>query len=104
MFLTISCFKRAAGAALLAAALSPAAHASAGQEAANKAAVLAFYEQGLNRKDADAALKYLGERYVQHNPNAADGPEGFRKFVAFLREKYPRSHSEIKRVLPMAIT
>ncbi|CAB3692691.1 Predicted ester cyclase [Achromobacter denitrificans] len=98
MFLTISCFKRAAGAALLAAALSPAAHASAGQEAANKAAVLAFYEQGLNRKDADAALKYLGERYVQHNPNAADGPEGFRKFVAFLREKYPRSHSEIKRV------
>ena len=98
MFLSISFFKRAAGVALLAAALLPAAHASAGQEAANKAAVLAFYEQGLNRKDADAALKYLGERYVQHNPNAADGPEGFRQFVAFLRDKYPQSHSEIKRV------
>lgn len=31
------------------------------------------------------------------NPNAADGPEGFRKFIAFLREKFPNSHSKIKR-------
>jgi len=64
---------------------------------ANRQAVLSFYEEGLNRKDADAALKYVGNRYVQHNPNAADGPEGFRKFIAFLREKYPQSHSEIKQ-------
>ncbi|AVG43800.1 hypothetical protein LMG6001_05418 [Achromobacter insolitus] len=91
-------FKRAAAVAMLALALSPAAHASAEQEAANKAAVLAFYEQGLNQKDAEAALKYVGDRYVQHNPNAADGPEGFRKFIGFLREKFPQSRSEIKRV------
>nr|WP_256943232.1 nuclear transport factor 2 family protein [Achromobacter xylosoxidans] len=83
---------------MLALALSPAAHASAEQEAANKAAVLAFYEKGLNQKDADAALKYVGDRYVQHNPNAADGPEGFRKFIAYLRDKFPQSRSEIKRV------
>ncbi|MGE8686731.1 MAG: nuclear transport factor 2 family protein [Achromobacter sp.] len=98
MFLPALFFKRAAGAALLAVALSPAAHASAEQEAANKAAVLAFYEKGLNQKDADAALKYVGDRYVQHNPSAADGPEGFRKFIAFLRDKFPNSRSEIKRV------
>lgn len=67
------------------------------QAEANRQAVLSFYEKGLNQKDADAALKYVGNRYVQHNPNAADGPEGFRKFIAFLREKYPQSHSEIKR-------
>lgn len=91
-------FKRAAAVAMLALALSPAAHASAEQEAANKAAVLAFYEQGLNQKDAEAALKYVGDRYVQHNPNAADGPEGFRKFIGFLCEKFPQSRSEIKRV------
>jgi len=98
MFLPALFFKRAAGAALLAVALSPAAHASAEQEAANKAAVLAFYEKGLNQKDADAALKYVGDRYVQHNPSAADGPEGFRKFIAFLRDKFPNSRSEIQRV------
>ncbi|MBR0966245.1 nuclear transport factor 2 family protein [Bradyrhizobium diazoefficiens] len=73
--------------------------ASAGsvQEEANRAAVLAFYEKGLNQKDADAALAYVGNRYVQHNPNAADGPDGFRKFIGFLRDKFPNSHSEIKR-------
>ncbi|MGY3239203.1 MULTISPECIES: nuclear transport factor 2 family protein [unclassified Bradyrhizobium] len=73
------------------------AFAGSAQEEANRNAVLAFYEKGLNQKDVDAALAYVGDRYVQHNPNAADGPEGFRKFIGFLREKFPNSHSEIKR-------
>jgi predicted SnoaL-like aldol condensation-catalyzing enzyme len=76
---------------------SGAAMAGSAQEEANRKAVLAFYEKGLNQKDVDAALAYVGDRYVQHNPNAADGPEGFRKFIGFLREKFPNSHSEIKR-------
>ena len=76
---------------------SGAALAGSTQEEANRKAVLAFYEKGLNQKDVDAALAYVGDRYTQHNPNAADGPEGFRKFIAFLREKFPNSHSEIKR-------
>lgn len=66
------------------------------QEEANRQAVLAFYEKGLNQKDADAALQYVGDRYIQHNPGAEDGPEGFRKFIAFLRDKFPQSRSEIK--------
>ncbi|SFI04122.1 nuclear transport factor 2 family protein [Bradyrhizobium sp. Gha] len=74
-----------------------AAFAGSAQQEANRKAVLAFYEKGLNQKDVDAALAYVGDRYVQHNPNAADGPEGFRKFIGFLREKFPDSHSEIKR-------
>jgi predicted SnoaL-like aldol condensation-catalyzing enzyme len=74
-----------------------AAMAGSAQEEANRKTVLAFYEKGLNQKDADAALAYVGDRYVQHNPNAADGPDGFRKFIGFLREKFPNSHSEIKR-------
>jgi predicted SnoaL-like aldol condensation-catalyzing enzyme len=74
-----------------------AAEAATAQQEANRQAVLAFYEKGLNQKDADAALAYVGDRYTQHNPNAQDGPEGFRKFIAFLREKFPNSHSEIKR-------
>lgn len=86
----------ALAAALLAAAAGAHAQATPQQEA-NRQAVLAFYEKGLNQKDADAALQYVGNRYVQHNPGAADGPEGFRKFIAFLREKFPQSRSEIKR-------
>lgn len=67
------------------------------QQETNRQTVLAFYEKGLNQKDAEAALQYVGNRYVQHNPTAADGPEGFRKFIAFLREKFPNSRSDIKR-------
>jgi predicted SnoaL-like aldol condensation-catalyzing enzyme len=65
---------------------------------ANKKSVVDFYEKALNQKDFDAAVKYFGPRYVQHNPTAPDGIEGFRKFVAFLKEKAPNSHSEIKKV------
>ncbi|MCP3391200.1 nuclear transport factor 2 family protein [Bradyrhizobium sp. CCGB12] len=83
--------------ALMLSLASAAAMAASAQEEANRTTVLAFYEKGLNQKDADAALAYVGDRYVQHNPNAADGPDGFRKFIGFLHEKFPNSHSEIKR-------
>ncbi|HLG81702.1 MAG TPA: nuclear transport factor 2 family protein [Bradyrhizobium sp.] len=90
---------RLAAALVLVALAAPgvAANATTAQEEGNRQAVLAFYDKGLNQKDADAALAYVGDRYTQHNPNAQDGPEGFRKFIAFLREKFPNSHSEIKR-------
>ena len=86
-----------AAALLLAVACGGSAAAADAQAEANRKVVLDFYEKGLNQKDADAAIAYMGNRYVQHNPNAADGPEGFRKFIAFLREKFPNSRSEIKR-------
>ena len=66
---------------------------------ANKKIVVDFYEKGLNQKDFDAAAKYFGTRYTQHNPSAPDGIEGFKRLVAFLKEKFPNSHSEIKRVI-----
>jgi predicted SnoaL-like aldol condensation-catalyzing enzyme len=64
----------------------------------NKKKVVEFYEQAINKKDFDAAAKYLGSRYIQHNPVAADGPEGLKAFIGFLRSKFPSSKSEIKRV------
>jgi predicted SnoaL-like aldol condensation-catalyzing enzyme len=66
---------------------------------ANKKIVVDFYEKGLNQKDYDAAAKYLGPRYVQHNPGAANGPEGFKRLVGVLKEKFPNAHGEIKRVI-----
>src|ERR1044072_4426307 len=64
---------------------------------ANKKTVLEFYEAGLNKKDFEAASKYFGPKYIQHNPGAPDGIEGFKGFVNFLKEKSPTSHSEIKK-------
>ena len=66
--------------------------------AGNKKTVVEFYEQAINRKDFDAASKHLGSRYIQHNPVAADGAEGLKGFIGFLKSKFPDAKSEIKRV------
>jgi len=71
--------------------------ADAPQMEANKRAVAEFYDKAINQKDFDAAVKYLGPRYVQHNQGAADGPEGLKGFLGFLRAKFPNAHSEIKK-------
>jgi predicted SnoaL-like aldol condensation-catalyzing enzyme len=83
---------------LIAAAAAPTVWADA-KEDANKQTVLAFYEAALNKKDAEAAARYLGPKYVQHNPSAADGVEGLKAFVQFLRDKFPQSRNEVKRAL-----
>jgi predicted SnoaL-like aldol condensation-catalyzing enzyme len=72
--------------------------ADAVQLEANKKNVVEFYEKAINQKDFEAASKYLGSRYTQHNPTAPDGPEGLKGFLAFLKGKFPQSHSDIKRV------
>jgi len=86
-------------AAALVLAFACASPAFAADLEANKKAVLEFYEAGLNKKDFEAASKYFGPKYIQHNPGAQDGIEGFKAFLAFLRDKFPNSHSEIKKVV-----
>src|ERR1043165_7121363 len=80
------------------AALAFAGAARAQNTEANKKTVVEFYNKALNDKDFEAASRYLGSRYTQHNPVAADGPEGLEGFLGFLRDKFPQSRSEIKRV------
>ena len=63
----------------------------------NKRTVLDFYDKALNKKDFAAAAQHFGPRYIQHNPGAPDGIEGFRGFVQFIKDKFPNSRSEFKR-------
>lgn len=64
---------------------------------ANKKAVLDFYDKALNQKDFDAASKHFGPHYIQHNPGAPDGIDGFKAFITQRKEKFPNARSEIKR-------
>jgi predicted SnoaL-like aldol condensation-catalyzing enzyme len=68
------------------------------QERRNRDVVLDFYEAGVNRRDFAAAFRHLGDRYIQHNPNSSDGPEGFRERFAFMGANFPKFRVEIKRV------
>jgi len=65
---------------------------------ANKKAALEFYDLAINKKDYEAASKYLGPTYRQHNPLVAEGKEGFKAFLAMLKKDFPQAHSEVKRV------
>jgi predicted SnoaL-like aldol condensation-catalyzing enzyme len=76
----------------------PALAADAQQMEENKKTVRALYEAALNKKDFEEASKYLGSKYIQHNPTAADGPEGLKGFINFLKDKFPNNKSEIKRI------
>jgi predicted SnoaL-like aldol condensation-catalyzing enzyme len=76
----------------------PALAADAKQMEENKKIIAEFYDAALNQKDFEKASKYLGSRYTQHNPVAADGPEGLKGFLAFLKDKFPNNRSEIKRI------
>jgi predicted SnoaL-like aldol condensation-catalyzing enzyme len=83
---------------MLGSGAAPVLAADAAQQEANKKVVVEFYDKALNAKDFAAASAYFGPRYVQHNPTAPDGIEGFKAFLSFLRDKFPNSHSEIKKV------
>jgi predicted SnoaL-like aldol condensation-catalyzing enzyme len=67
---------------------------------ANKETVLSFYELAFREKDpAAAADRFLGETYVQHNPQAPDGPEGFKAALSAIFAQAPELSLELKRVV-----
>ncbi|HEX3199235.1 MAG TPA: nuclear transport factor 2 family protein [Propionibacteriaceae bacterium] len=66
----------------------------------NKQTVIAYYNLAFNDKQPEEAVaKYIGDRYIQHNPQAADGPEAFIGFVRGLAQQFPEASLEIKRVI-----
>jgi len=78
---------------------APAAFAADAQQMEqNKKTVLDFYDKAINKKDFEAAKVHFGSKYIQHNPRAADGPEGLKAFIAFLKAKFPQYQSTFKRV------
>src|SRR5271169_1311773 len=54
--------------------------------------------QSITASSASIMTRDFGRRYTQHNPTAADGPEGLKSYIAFLKDKFPNSRSEIKHI------
>ena len=77
----------------------PDALAETKQEAANKKIVIDFYDKAINQKDFEAASEHLGDTYIQHNPLAADGPEGLKAFLEYAKANLADYRTEFKRVL-----
>jgi predicted SnoaL-like aldol condensation-catalyzing enzyme len=65
----------------------------------NKKAVVDFYRTAFGGNPEKAVADHIGDRYIQHNPQAPDGPDAFIAFVHYLRERYPELELDIKRVI-----
>ena len=66
----------------------------------NKQTVVAYYTLAFNDKQPEEAVaRYVGDRYIQHNPQAPDGPEAFIAFVRGFAGQFPELSIEIKRVI-----
>ena len=68
------------------------------QERRNRDVVMAFYGNGVNRRDPAVTVSYLGPEFIQHSPHVADGTQGFVDFFTAFWKKYPKFHVEVKRI------
>ena len=65
----------------------------------NKRNVTAFYDLAFNQsKPAVAMEKYGGDRYVQHNPQVANGKEAFIAYFDQMAREYPGKRVHFKRI------
>jgi predicted SnoaL-like aldol condensation-catalyzing enzyme len=65
----------------------------------NKQVVVDYYTTAFAGNPERAVADHFGPRYIQHNPDAQDGPEAFIGFVEWLRGEYPNLQLHIKRVI-----
>ena len=49
----------------------------------NKELVLKFYDEVFNNWDISNLDNYMKDNYIQHNPTATNGKEGFVEFTKF---------------------
>jgi predicted SnoaL-like aldol condensation-catalyzing enzyme len=68
----------------------------------NKRVVADFFVTAFAGDPDKAVADHLGDRYIQHNPQAPDGAEAFTGFVTWLRGEYPNLKLDIRRVVAEA--
>ncbi len=65
----------------------------------NKKNATAFYKMAYEGNPRDAVAKYVGEEYIQHNPDVADGPAGFIAYFERMQKEYSDKSIEFVRCI-----
>ncbi len=67
--------------------------------AQNKANAIAFYRMAYEGNPAKAIELYIGDQYIQHNPDVADGTQGFIDYFERMAVEYPEKSIEFVRAI-----
>jgi predicted SnoaL-like aldol condensation-catalyzing enzyme len=66
----------------------------------NKQNAMAFYDLMFNQnKPEEGVEKYVGDEYIQHNPEVGDGKEAFIEYFKRMAIEYPGKQVHFKRVI-----
>lgn len=65
----------------------------------NKKNAIAFYKTAYEGNPKKAVEQYVGSEYIQHNPDVADGLQGFIKYFERMQTEYPKKSVEFVRCI-----
>jgi len=66
---------------------------------ANKANAVAFYRTAYLGEPAKAVERFVGSDYIQHNPDVANGKDGFIAYFERMNDEFPTKSIEFLRVI-----
>ena len=65
----------------------------------NKKNAIAFYKTAYEGNPKKAVENYVGDEYIQHNPDVSDGLEGFINYFERMQSEYPKKSIEFVRCI-----
>jgi predicted SnoaL-like aldol condensation-catalyzing enzyme len=65
----------------------------------NKQNAIAFYKTAYEGNPRGAVERYLGKEYIQHNPDVANGTQGFIEYFERMQCEYPDKSIEFVRCI-----
>lgn len=65
----------------------------------NKKNAVNFYRTAYEGNPAKAVELYVGDDYIQHNPDVANGSQGFVDYFERMQREYPEKSIEFVRVI-----
>jgi predicted SnoaL-like aldol condensation-catalyzing enzyme len=63
----------------------------------NKKNAIAFYKMAYEGNPGKAVELYLGDQYIQHNPDVRDGPEALIEYFERMQKEYPEKSIDFVR-------